>query len=298
MKEKNKSILKKVGVGALACLGVFTFAGCSSVEVSEDQIDTVMETVEQSNKYMQDQIDLLKKQNEQLQNQNNILTEQNQILEDANNKLTKQDAVDIINLTKFKYLFNQDGVLNNLKMSSVDENSRLCEEKYYVTSDGVRLCYNYTEAGDGNYHTLAYEVDDIKTAICEWIYDGSVNKEIKSHENGFFSSILSVSIIDYMCLTYMNNIIAENIIKISINQQGNYEIIYSISDEGATKILNYEIDKGCKIIKAKMSRYSYNEETNAGYIIVSSENNFEYGVITDEDIAEVLQKAQAADPQS
>ena len=41
MKDKTKNILKGVGVGALACLGMFTLSGCA-IDLSQEQIDKLM----------------------------------------------------------------------------------------------------------------------------------------------------------------------------------------------------------------------------------------------------------------
>ena len=46
MKEKNKKILKGLGVGALACVGMFGLVGCSDVKIEQSDYDRIMSSVE------------------------------------------------------------------------------------------------------------------------------------------------------------------------------------------------------------------------------------------------------------
>lgn len=299
MKEKNKSILKKLGVGALACLGVFTFTGCSSVEVSEDQIDTVMETVEQSNKYMQDQIDLLKKQNEQLQNQNNILTEQNnkledqndilaeqnQILEDSNHKLTKQDTVDIIRYATAKISLNIDGVLDNCNIRCDEVGINVI---YYKTEDNIRMIYDNAD------NSLIYDTGS-ECMVCELSEDNQIITKTKDNteqafekylmgEDSLFGDILNLSVV----------LESENIISYKLTDDGNYEIKTYAYKDSRIQYTNFIIDKEYRIINIEIGHATLNDI----FIDYLLGINLEYDAISYEDIAEVLQKAQAADPQS
>ena len=306
MKEKNKSILKKVGVGALACLGVFTFAGCSSVEISKDQLDTVMETVEQSNKYMQDQIDLLKKQNEQLQNQNNILTEQNnrlednnsaledqnniltdqnQILEDANNKLTKQDTVDIIRYATAKISLNIDGVLDNCNIRCDEVGINVI---YYKTEDNISMIYDNAD------NSLIYDTGS-ECMVCELSEDNQIITKTKDNteqafekylmgEDSLFGDILNLSVV----------LESENIISYKLTDDGNYEIKTYAYKDSRIQYTNFIIDKEYRIINIEIGHATLNDI----FIDYLLGINLEYDAISYEDIAEVLQKAQAADPQS
>lgn len=299
MKEKNKSILKKIGLGAMACLGLFTFVGCSSVEISKDQLDTIMETVEQSNKYMQDQIDLLKKQNEQLQNQNNILTEQNnklednnltleeqnQILENANNKLTKQDAADIIKYAITKISLNIDGVLDNCNIRCDEIGINVI---YYKTEDNVRMIYDNID------NSLIYDTGS-ECMVCELSEDNQIITKTKDNteqafeeyligEDSLFGDILNLSVV----------LESENIISYRLIDDGNYEIKTYIYKDSRIHYANFVIDKEYRIINIEQGVATLND-IHIEYLLSV---NLEYGVITYADIAEVFENAQAADPQS
>jgi len=73
MKDKNKKVLKALGVGALACVGMFGLTGCANIEVSQDKFDSMIETVEKADNRLDEYIDLLEQQNQQLQEQNTNL---------------------------------------------------------------------------------------------------------------------------------------------------------------------------------------------------------------------------------
>ncbi len=90
MKEKTKNVLKGLGVGALACCGMFALTGCS-VELSQSQVDKVMQVVDQSDKFMDGTLDLLEKQNA---------------------KLSKEEGWDLYKLAQAKFLTNQNGIRN------------------------------------------------------------------------------------------------------------------------------------------------------------------------------------------
>ncbi len=285
MKEKNKNILKKVGVGALACLGVFAFAGCSSVEVSKDQLDTVMETVEQSNQYMQDQIDLLKKQNQELQNQNDILKEQNQILEDANNKLTKEDAVDTIKYAITKISLNIDGVLDNcnIRCDEIGYNAI-----YYKTEDNIRMIYDNID------NSFIYDTGS-ECMVCELSEDNQIITKTKDNTEQAFEEYL-IGEGSLFCDIFNLSVVleSENIISYRLTDDGNYEIKTYAYKDSRIHYTNFVIDKEYRIINIEIGEATLND-IHIEYLLSA---NLEYGVITYADIAEVFENAQAADPQS
>ena len=305
MKEKNKSILKKLGVGALACLGVFTFAGCSSVEISKDQLDTVMETVEQSNKYMQDQIDLLKNQNEQLQNQNNILTEQNQILEDANNKLTNDEIFTKVLFATNKLKLNLNNVLDNLKVTATFDGDQTALEYFYKTTDGTRVKYYYEKEGEGFNEETIYSINNGTV-----VYSSTESNSSKHRYNGtsFETIILRDGGLSYLDELHLMD--GKNVVKCEITSQGNCDIaLIGYKEEtvevGENKNITIEttiyynvvLDKNGNILEINTTEFS-SDNYDSSFDTGADENwfniKFEYGVIKDADITQALHKAQGA----
>lgn len=114
MKDKNKKILKGLGVGALALGGMFAFTGCENINVSQEKIDSLIEIAESADGFTSEQLDLMRQQialleeqndylieqkdeleknNQELKNQNDTLIEQNELLADQNEKFDANNEV-------------------------------------------------------------------------------------------------------------------------------------------------------------------------------------------------------------
>lgn len=130
MKEKNKKILKGLGIGALACVGMLGLTGCANVEVSQDKVNSMIETAEKADARLDEYIDLLEQQNQQLLEQNNKL-------EDLINqdRLTKEEVWNLAMTTDFNLMMNVGGARDNLVITAVNDNLQLGMLYYYNSSD-------------------------------------------------------------------------------------------------------------------------------------------------------------------
>ncbi len=126
MKEKNKKVLKTLGVGALCLCGALTFAGCSNIEISQEKVDSMVETVEKTDSRLDEYIDLLEQQNANLE----------KLLEEAN-KMTKEDVWNLAQTADYNLMMNVDGLRDNLIVTGVREDLGLQQDLmyYYNTSD-------------------------------------------------------------------------------------------------------------------------------------------------------------------
>lgn len=114
MKEKNKKILKGIGVGALACVGVLGLTGCSQIEISQNTVDSMIETVEKTDTRLDEYITLLEQQNQQLQDQNEKLED---LLNEAN-ELTKEEILNLCNIAYYNSYFQTNGY-ENVEMTGI-----------------------------------------------------------------------------------------------------------------------------------------------------------------------------------
>ncbi len=132
MKEKNKKILKGLGVGALACFGMFAMTGCS-VDFSKDQVDKIMYTVENGDKFMQETMDLVQ----------------------------KEQAWDLYRLTQSKIFLNDNNVLDNfkIKMQTTDEDGEILNAEVYSYKTTTNEYVEFTIGSD--YKNLVFEQDGI-----------------------------------------------------------------------------------------------------------------------------------------
>ena len=62
MKEKNKKILKGIGVGALALVGMVGLTGCANVKISQEKFDNLIQIAEKADDYMKESTRLTKEE--------------------------------------------------------------------------------------------------------------------------------------------------------------------------------------------------------------------------------------------
>lgn len=206
MKEKNKKILKGLGVGALACFGMLTFTGCS-VDLSQQQIDKLMYTVENSDKFMDEVVDLLNKQN---------------------NQMDKQKIFDLYRLAETKLMLNYDNVLDNLKVTSkVVSDDDFQSVKFYKTESGQRVAI----MNDMDSSEIVYSNEN-KTAVC----NGIGQDYVKTIEDVDFNTYISQNgyISSCLALTNMYEKDINDIVDFKTNDLGDYEItmLNVVKEEG------------------------------------------------------------------
>ena len=124
-KIMKKNIFKILGLGALVCFGGFTLVGCSALD-NKDEITKLTETIEI------------------LEGNNKLLEETNEILNQELSKLSNKDAVRILKETGSKYLFNEDNILNNIKISLLNDKQETGDyEMYYKDDTNGPIYYSY-----------------------------------------------------------------------------------------------------------------------------------------------------------
>ncbi|MBO5954635.1 MAG: hypothetical protein J6Q13_01555 [Clostridia bacterium] len=158
MQEKTKNILKGLGVGTLACVGLFGLTGCS-IDLSQEQVDKIMYTVDNSDKFMQETLDLLEKQNQELD---------------------KQQAFDTYNLAKTKVLLNYDNMYDNLKISLNSSKTGYTKHlKSFKTENGLK----FMSFKDIEQHEIVYSDGDNSIEVKDFGEDDSYIKTV--HEKSF-----------------------------------------------------------------------------------------------------------------
>ncbi len=280
MREKNKKILKGLGVSALCLSGGLMFAGCSSIEFSQEQIDKIMYTVDSSDKFMQDTLDLLEKQN---------------------NQLNMEQAWNLYELAQTRLLLNDDNIINNMKVSvefvAPNGESGVSNMFSYETStnglifatvgDGwhrvnyVEYGYMYRYYYDVEHGTSKYKLDEVDS-------DGSV--------------LIGTD------LPYANYIKCsqDDMVACNILANGNYEITFiSTWTDDPDNYLQFdlvkvEITQDAKFVSEKIVTANQLLETeyreNSHFISNGKTTvTYEYNVVTDEDVLPILNEAKAAE---
>ena len=120
MKDKNKKVLKGLGVGALACVGMFGLTGCANIEVSQDKVDSMIETVEKVDNRLDEYIDLLEKAN----------------------RMTKEEVWNFAKTADFNLMMNVNGLRDNMVVTGISEELGLRQDilLYYHTYEQMFIC--------------------------------------------------------------------------------------------------------------------------------------------------------------
>jgi len=136
MKEKNKKILKGLGISALACVGMFGLTGCSNIKVSQNKVDSLIEMAERTDSRLDEYTDLLEKAN----------------------RLTKEEAWNLAMLSDFNLMMNVNGIRDNMVISgkSTFNNGEIYEmQQVHYNSETFKSAYNF----NGEKVYLSYQLN-------------------------------------------------------------------------------------------------------------------------------------------
>lgn len=176
MKEKNKNVLKGLAVGTLALVGMAGLTGCSQIEVSQQKVDSMIETVDKVDSSLDQYVDLLEQQNNLLQQQNNILQQQNGQLQEQNNNLeqiienskrmTKEEVWNLAQRADYNFMMNVDGVRNNCVMTG-NGNGETVEQIFYNSA-------NFKAAfAQGEELLFVYQTNESNVIATVFTFDGT-----------------------------------------------------------------------------------------------------------------------------
>lgn len=272
---KKKNILKMLGVGVLALTGTFAFAGCSDINLTEKQIDKILYVVDESDTFMQDVLDLMEK---------------------STNKLNKEEAYDLYKLSILKLSTNQDGILNNLKISASESREGTQNYRYeglnylYQMTDGTKIDLNIR--GDRDSFEIKYSTE--QNTFVDFNKNGeSINKTEKNevlllnrNENGFYAySIFELNKDDVAGSETLEN--------------GNVKIYYTktvlSSDEHnnySTYMTGYAImSKDCLLLEENFCIHWISEGEDNSEFVSEDIIKYSYGIIKDADIEGYLNEA-------
>jgi len=224
MKEKNKGVLKGLGVVALACLGMVTFTGCALNVNAADGLTAKFEAIQQS---QQQTIEELQKQNNNLQD----------LLEEFK-KLSKEEVFGLWQTAITNAQWQLDGY-DNVALSAILPGQGTEDAMIYITpeksmmmvKDGTSTKYkvSYYDAalnklvfGDVNFDGQEYECVDkyISTSadVSKYNYadmSGLTNPLNVGGEEGF---------LDFACLN--------NFVKYELLDNGNYSLVFTCEKNG------------------------------------------------------------------
>ena len=312
MKEKNKKIIKTLGVGAVATLGLFTMVGCS---LSDSEKADLMKGLENANTYMEETIDLLEEQNKELKDQNNNLESYLEALQQENAKITTEEAYNKLMIAKVKLETNNKGIGNNLRVICVATDGKIVQNQIvelYKTENNGYISNLIFDDYRGFSSNLCYEDDDVVYEyIKELDAEGNFVKYTKNVRTDFVSSESGGGLTYAMESLFLDDLSEESIYSVEILENSNYKISAIIESEikqedenfyynKQTFFLEYELTYDHKFVSMNISQYVKTEEVGNGSAetkisTVSGSLFFEYGVVTENYINALLDEAKAAE---
>ncbi|MGN0787553.1 MAG: hypothetical protein ACI4L6_00585 [Candidatus Onthoplasma sp.] len=157
MKEKSKTILKTLGVSALALTGLFAFSGCATdITLTQEQADKTIESVQNLDANMQEMIEQNNAQNLKIEELVEQIKNQNEIIEEQSNSTTQnldanmQEMIEQNNAQNLKIeeLIEQIKKQNEIieKQSNATTREQVVSKLQLAT---LRLMMNYNDIWDG-----------------------------------------------------------------------------------------------------------------------------------------------------
>lgn len=212
---KNK-FLKVLTIGAVCCAGALSLTGCS-VDMSDAQINKLMETVEIVT--------------EDFNNLTNTVDEMQKTIDELNEKLDKQskeNMVALVSQAQCNMVMNRQEYMKNCKF--IANNTALGYEQiayYFETPGGVRAYIGQSQDESGvSYYKVIYAENNTKT----YIYDSKTDTKVEK-ATSFDVTIQSESIfIDNFSYIMLNNEQAKNMYR-SYNVDKNSDYVVTFIDE-------------------------------------------------------------------
>lgn len=298
--SKNK-FLKVLGIGVLACVGAVTMVGCSSIEVSQDQVDGLMESIE----ILKENSKEIKETNLYLYNQNKELKKQNEILEEMLESSNKNNPIITHEEAWNLYLHGLNSI--KLNINGLADN--------IVVDDGIytNCIYNSSTYGqvlisatNDIYGLQFFEDNDLM------LYQdaaGVTNKyqsqaDLTDEEIDAFMFKNPMIIMESVTVSerYPEMVTKENIVSVKRQDDGNISLIfkgnginsviekYKDEYENFDHYIEIELNADGNIIAEKIS--SIGIKGNGLWDLIHSENvSIKYNAISENDIKAVIEKA-------
>lgn len=300
MENKNKKVLKILGVGAIASVSLLSLAGCS---ISDAEKADMMQGLKNANSFMEETINQLRDQNENLEDCINTIR----------SSTAQEEAYNRFSLAVAKFKADFDGVRSNVKanvsMSYGDDVANGTIILYRSSNNGYINMSEHSMESNGvvsGSTTMMYYENDNKV----WLYNNDGTNATKEELTDASSeAVTDLSTMLYGAFMVDEDITKEDIKFVEILDNGNYVISVVKTSSGTDSETNkyeimavseYEITPDCKFVKVKVkmsnSVYTNNGEYSKFTDIQfqSGEVTIEYGVVEESYINSLITRANRA----
>ena len=265
-KSKLNKILAGVGLGVMLTGGTMMATGCTNIDLTQSQVDKILEVVDNSDKFMNETMDLL---------------------QENNKKIDKATAVKMYELAVARLELNYNNVWDSVKVSldnQYEDYGYLVDMQIFKKTNGYRIvAMLYDEDKDGVYDD--YELHDYE------IYANNPSGSTRSsggEESGLITTIPSASSVISGLLGGLLNVTSigeKDVVECNILDNGNYQIIaVGMGDTGGgeQKIIS-ECEITCDGYLVSKTYYYMDEVDESQKSVSKSTVTVEYGTVTLDD---------------
>ena len=273
---KKNNIIKALGVGTLAFVGAFTFAGCSLNAEDKALVENKVAELQQ-----------------QLEEQNNLLEQQNNLI---NQQLLVDKAWGLIQTAQAKLLINIDGARDNLVIEqTVGDQTR--RQEFYKTEAG-----DYVFVEDDN---VRYKEAD-QSGV--YRYSMSMENGDRDKKNKLKYTNMEAYFAEEKTFDLTSSFLKENITNVEIMGNGDYKVtfVYNRDDELeyssqlVSSVLEIVVTSDAKFISVtnsivQVQKWEGNEHSDEechAFVYLNMKAELKYGEVNIEDILTKLEEAK------
>lgn len=272
---KKNNFLKCLGVGALCLAGTLTITGCSTEGLTTEQVATIIDTVEQSNEFMNNTTEELKRFNDFM-------------ISNESTEYSKQEAADMATVALTKLVSNYNDCLSNFHMGgSYVQNGELLEgiEVYIYKNEDVfaiiethadgRVVIDFSIDGGDN----AYSYTSNK--------EGTTKVKLNEEESNFYTILgQRTSVLGFNSTS--DKLTQDEISYVEVLDNGNVKLTCCRIEENRKLCAVFEISSDCNFVSMGCDEY----EKEEGVVNYTSESmNVDFGKLTEAGVRDLLNDA-------
>lgn len=307
MKEKSKTILKTLGVSALALTGLFAFSGCATdITLTQEQADKTIESVQNLDANMQEMIEQNNAQNLKIEELVEQIKKQNEIIEEQSNAITKEQVLSKLQLATLRLMMNYNDIWDGLQIKTSVFGS------YQRTITTINSEEGYIDVVIESNGTRSVRYNDIVDSNqgLRWIFDTNVSEETPNGVGTRFTASGDVKIyIAQEMMGFVNQpetkIEKDDIISFEEREDGTLivdtfmECLDPLTKQWMKILRRYEISNDGRIISLEVNQLYINsgEETETAHeILIDAKLEITYNEINKEDYLQIVDDMKAKMP--
>lgn len=259
MKENTKKIIAGLGLGLTIGAGAIAMTGCSNIELSQSQVDKILEVVENSDKFMKDSLEMQA---------------------EMNNKLTREMAYSLYRTAIGTIQTNAHNVWDNLKINVEMSDENLNGKNYSISlykSTENEQCLQLKDNEKQNANDVFYLQYGDRTS---YEYKGG---DVEILENVKIDYLIMSNVLSPVFIT-ASDVKVSDIIGYEVLEDGNIQITTLMRVEEIGSESGHFVDVYSQYILSSdgklLSRSMYALECASSVAIhVSAKFTFEYGKV-------------------